>query len=709
MKKVLFICSLYHPHVGGIETMVSDLARLYRARGIEVLVLTKKWPDTLGALSVEAGVPVYRVTSARNENEFAGVIDFLREHEADLKADIIHVIGVRRPLPFIGLLLAKRWGVPIMCTIAGGDVPDDLDPDPGNVWQEGIDIIPQTLLQTDRVNCVSGYLAKDLLRIVPELPSVGVLYAGIDLPQISSVRSIENNYGRYVFSFRRLEPSKGVGILVQAFALIARDFKELKLVIAGDGKERVALEKAAKDVGVADRVIFLGTISLADGLSLLKNAELTVVPSLSEGGGLVNIEAQALGCPVIASAVGGIPEYLADSQGRNLFRSGDYQDLAHKMARIMNDNGLKNDVIKRGKEHVLSFGWDILVPEYLNVYNAMISSYKKKDFRPWSDRVKKIWDRLNNQNMIDTKKIRGILPHYGFKEDGIIVLIRESADNLVFKIEDGDKKAILRISKRLHFDDIRFEYEAMQYLKKNGVQTPELIVTDQGELYVDIDGSVAVMLKFIEGKHCQIDKDHLPSEVLAHNAGRELGKLSRVGFGFRTDSTRHRNIFTELNRAVAMADIFERDFEGGKEFIAQVREAITFAERSTSEQGLIHNDYRAGNVFFDDSDQVCGIIDFDWACQGPLVKDLALAIVEWSFPDGAAAPDQAIFDAFLEGYNSESTHKWSVRDGELNSWIRFATLSDACTYFCDIASDPNSTKRAIRSFMYRKYLFFSRK
>ena len=65
-----------------------------------------------------------------------------------------------------------------------------------------------------------------------------------------------------------------------------------------------------------------------------------------------------------------------------------------------------------------------------------------------------------------------------------------------------------------------------------------------------------------------------------------------------------------------------------------------------------------------------------------------------------------IFDSFLDGYNSIANRKWS-KDDKLYSWIKFATLSDASTYFCDLADDPKSTKKVIKSYMYRKFRFFS--
>lgn len=303
------------------------------------------------------------------------------------------------------------------------------------------------------------------------------------------------------------------------------------------------------------------------------------------------------------------------------------------------------------------------------------------------------------------EEIKIALQNYDIKETNPIILLRESGDNFVYIVGEKYKK-VLRISKRLPIEDVKFEYEAVKHLSDGGMIVPEWLMTKTGDFYTLINGNVAVLFDFLNGHHIEVDKDHLPSVAQAYNAGKGLGFMSNISSGFKSSSPRKRNIFTEFERALTFSKIFMEQFEGGKEFIDQVKKAITFGSSQKEIEGFIHNDYRPGNVFFNDKDEFSGIIDFDWSCNGPLIKDLALAVVEWSFPDGRTEPDFTIFDSFLDGYNSIATHKW-LKDERLYSWIKFTTLSDAATYFCDLAEDSTSTKKIIRSYMYRKYLFFS--
>lgn len=396
MKKVLFITSLYIPHVGGVETMVRELSKHYINIGLQVSVLTKKWPMDLLEYECVDGVEINRVISAKSENDFLEIIDWLKINDEKIKADIIHVIGIRRPLPLIGLLLARKWKVPIINTIAGGDIPDIYDPNPGIIWNQGIEFIPEVLKQSDCVNAVSSYLANDLKNIIPELKDVSTLYAGIDFDEIGKVNE-EKIKDKYIFSLRRLDPSKGIDLLIKSFDIIKKEFPDINLIIAGEGSEKENLLNLTKELSLESSVSFIGTVDLHKGISLLKGAVLTVVPSLSEGGGLVNVEAQAAGCPVVASDVGGIPEYLKDNYSGLLFKSGDVNDLADKIKSIIVDSNLRIKIIDGGYEYAKKFDWNNILPQYIDLYGSLIKNYNKEPlFKPWSDLSERLWIRLNS-------------------------------------------------------------------------------------------------------------------------------------------------------------------------------------------------------------------------------------------------------------------------------------------------------------------------
>jgi len=393
VKKVLFICSLYHPHVGGIETMITELSQFYRGQCVKSVVLTKKWPTTLTEEDYYKDTKIYRVLSARTETEFSNIIEWAKNNENKIKADIIHVIGVRRPLPLIGLLLSRHWNVPLISTIAGSEIPNTGDSETETVWNESKEIMRPVLESSSIVTCVSKALENDLRKIVPNLNYVRTVYAGIDTELINSVLCTETEKN-YIISLRRLIPSKGIDILIRAFKDIANEYPQVKLLIAGEGHEEENLKTLVKDLNLGDKIKFIGTVSLTRAISLLKGAICTVVPSISEGGSLVNIEAQAASCPVIASRVGGIPEYVQDGVSGLLFESKNLKDLADKVKTIISNAPLRNKLIQGGIEHAKKFSWDILGLQYLALYNKVIDTKQAESFQPWSELTKKLWLQL---------------------------------------------------------------------------------------------------------------------------------------------------------------------------------------------------------------------------------------------------------------------------------------------------------------------------
>ena len=302
--------------------------------------------------------------------------------------------------------------------------------------------------------------------------------------------------------------------------------------------------------------------------------------------------------------------------------------------------------------------------------------------------------------------LQKILNQYNIPEISPIEIVRESSDNHVYLIGEKNKK-ILRVSKRLPIEDLRFEYEAMEHLISDGFPVAKWTKTKDGNFYAFAEEiEVAVMFDFLDGYHAGADKGTLPTKEQAYTAGRALASMAEISKTFRPSSSRRRNIFVELERVLQNKETFKKDFEGGEIFVEQVKEVIKFGREDDSPVGFIHNDYRSGNVFFKNDKEISGVIDFDWSCIGPIIKDLALGVLEWSFPDGKTEPDFTIFDAFLDGYNSIAKEK-IIRGLKLYSWIKFAALSDTATFFCDRLASPDLKKKIARSYMYKKYLFFN--
>lgn len=177
----------------------------------------------------------------------------------------------------------------------------------------------------------------------------------------------------------RLEPLKGPDTLLDAFAALQEDellSGSLQLLFVGElsseGErvgERRELVRRAADLGVLDRVSFLGAQSQERLALLYCLADLVVVPSHSESFGLVALEAQACGTPVVASAVGGLREVVADGHTGHLVEGRDPHAYADAMARILQAPSSANREMRlAARRRAERFTWertvDVLLPEY---------------------------------------------------------------------------------------------------------------------------------------------------------------------------------------------------------------------------------------------------------------------------------------------------------------------------------------------------------
>lgn len=158
---------------------------------------------------------------------------------------------------------------------------------------------------------------------------------------------LEGNPPRVVSVGRLKEPKDFVG-LVRALAVVDAPFTA---AIVGDGPDRPLVEAAVAAAGVAGRVELLGERD--DVPELLASADVFVLSSLSEGMPISVIEAMAAGLPVVASAVGGVPELVADGETGYLVPPGDVDALAVTLERVLADEGLRRRLGEAGRRRAL--------------------------------------------------------------------------------------------------------------------------------------------------------------------------------------------------------------------------------------------------------------------------------------------------------------------------------------------------------------------
>jgi sugar transferase (PEP-CTERM/EpsH1 system associated) len=174
-----------------------------------------------------------------------------------------------------------------------------------------------------------------------------VIRNGVDLTRFAYTGP---SYQRYALMVGRLVPEKNIESLLRSMQILTQELPEFRLIIAGDGPSRASLESMATDLQLGERVKFLGTV--ADIASLMSGASLFVLPSLTEGISLTLLEAMATGLPVVATAVGGNPEVVADRETGFLVPPKSPRALADAMTRLWNEPALARELGAAGRARV---------------------------------------------------------------------------------------------------------------------------------------------------------------------------------------------------------------------------------------------------------------------------------------------------------------------------------------------------------------------
>lgn len=317
---LLLISTSYPPVLGGLQTVAQQVARHMHKRGHAVRVLTMRYPRHLPPHEVDDGLVINRWLMLR-----PNLPDLRRGRlDAFLAACVYYPLTLRRLArlmqtfqptvinfhfpthltPFV-LWLRRHYAFRLVVSLHGHDVLGDATRTPYEQAQL------RTILQAaDSITACSADLLQCAAALVPSIaPRAAVHYNGVDLARFAD-RTPFAHPRPYLLYLGRLEATKGVDLLLEAFAQATPQHPDLDLLLAGEGNQRGALTAQAAALGITDRVQFLGQVAPSQVAHLLNGAQFVVLPSRAETFGIAAVEAMMAGKAVLATKVGGFPEVL---------------------------------------------------------------------------------------------------------------------------------------------------------------------------------------------------------------------------------------------------------------------------------------------------------------------------------------------------------------------------------------------------------------
>ena len=225
---------------------------------------------------------------------------------------------------------------------------------------------------SDRIIAISEFTKRSIVEkygINPDKATVIYLAPQKETANHFSSLSLPDNF---IFYPAAIWPHKNHRILIEAMHVLRLKFPDLHLVFTGvikNKKLKEELHTLAVVYGLTDRVHFLGFVLDKDMPSIYKQAKALVYPSSFEGFGIPLVEAFKFGTPVIAADNSSIGEVVGDAG--ILFETGDLEMLTKNIERILSDDLLRDDLIKRGTERAKDFSWDASARKTLDVFNNL--------------------------------------------------------------------------------------------------------------------------------------------------------------------------------------------------------------------------------------------------------------------------------------------------------------------------------------------------
>ncbi|MET7682670.1 D-inositol-3-phosphate glycosyltransferase [Streptomyces sp. NPDC005423] len=298
----------------------------------------------------------------------------------------------------VGWLAAQRWGVPLVhamhtmakvknASLAAGDTPEPAARVIGET---------QVVAAADRLIANTAEEADELVRhYAADAGKVAVVHPGVNLERFRPADGRAAARARLglpqdalipLFA-GRIQPLKAPDVLLRAVAVLLDERPELRSrivvpVVGGPSGSGLAkpegLQKLAARLGVADVVRFRPPVGQEQLADWFRAASVLVMPSYSESFGLVAIEAQATGTPVLAASVGGLPVAVRDGETGFLIPGHDPAAYARVLAALADDPHRVSRMGAAAARHARSFGWDTAAGATADVYTAATQAHRRR-------------------------------------------------------------------------------------------------------------------------------------------------------------------------------------------------------------------------------------------------------------------------------------------------------------------------------------------
>ncbi len=357
-----YLASKGAPHFGGVDARTINLAR--RLAGEHEVHIITSYLEGTERLEQYDAVTIHRVGRRRTftqRGDFFNRFHFnfaIAAKIQELKPDLVDASGfVAYNGSYRG---ASKIGVPVIATVH-------------EVWQgewfhnmgivNGLigHILERYYLKKpfDKYIAVSDFTKRKLIdRLGIEGEKIKIIYNGVDLKLYESILPEMKYSDPTIVTVCRLVGYKRVNDLIKAVALLKKEHPNLKLKIIGEGPEEESLRKLTREHDLEQSVEFLGKITeFSDVIKILKRSHIFALPSVTEGFGMVIIEAMASGIPYVASNIPPIYEVTEGGTGGILCTPRNCVEFAGSIEKLLTDERVYDEKVTSINSYVERYNW----------------------------------------------------------------------------------------------------------------------------------------------------------------------------------------------------------------------------------------------------------------------------------------------------------------------------------------------------------------
>lgn len=372
--KIGIVC---YPTFGGSGVVATELGIALSRRGHEIHFISYSQPFRLDAFSSNlffhevpvANYPLFEFLPYEISLT-SKLVDVCIHHELDLLH--VHYAIPHASAAYMAkqILQSKGRNVPFVTTLHGTDITL-IGRDPSY-----LPVIEFSINQSDAVTAVSENLKEDTLKFFDVRRPIDVIYNFIDTSKYSiTQRNCEKsvyapNGEKLIVHISNFRPVKRLEDLIQIFRKIHNE-TPARLLLMGDGPDRVSIENLARQLGVIHDVLFLGKIKNVE--QILCIADLFLLTSEKESFGLSALEAMAAGVPVISTNAGGIAEVNRHGFSGLLSPVGDVDDMAKNALTLLKDPQLLDRFSKNARQQAYRFDVNNVLPDYESLYQKILT------------------------------------------------------------------------------------------------------------------------------------------------------------------------------------------------------------------------------------------------------------------------------------------------------------------------------------------------